>query len=527
MPNLVRKAVKLFDRQGPLLVLLSILLLLRFPNLFEPYWYTDEGIYLTVGQGIKHGRRLYTGIFDHKTPIIYYLATVPNQFWFRVLNIGWMTVTTVFFYRLAKKLLADKTWSWVSTLVFVLFTSLPLFEGNIPNGELFAMGFVLAGANLLVDTDHFGWLTTATEVSVEQRPLLFSSGVLFGLGILTKVPALLDFAAFLAIGWFHFTHRVFSRERRLRSSLRLVLSRSLWLGLGVSTPIVLSIIYFVAIGSGQDYLQYGLLYNLHYTSSWQTNIDPEWLTGFFDLRIKLVLLSAFFASLTVASRVLTHRSKFLFGWLALALFGVTLSGRPYAHYYQQVAPASCLLVGYIGQRVASHRVNRLELQDATERLLFVLMMGLIITLALVSDLHSYPAFAYYQDFWHYITGRNDRQDYYQRFNPAMKDTYEVAEYIRSHGEKEVFIWGDNPMLYALSKSIPVGRFTVSFHIKDIGAYASTMTRIEQVEPNIIVVMNDETGQFDGFYQYLHHNYHLEKEYECMRLYLRDTFESEN
>jgi len=88
---LIKKVVKLdilLDKQTPMFILLVIVLLLRVPNLFEPYWYGDEGIYLVLGQTMNKGATLYTEIIDHKTPLIYYLARVQTQMNFRILNIA-------------------------------------------------------------------------------------------------------------------------------------------------------------------------------------------------------------------------------------------------------------------------------------------------------------------------------------------------------------------------------------------------------------------------------------------------------
>ena len=38
-----------------ILMILAGVVFLRIPSLFEPYWYGDEGIYLTIGQAMRHG----------------------------------------------------------------------------------------------------------------------------------------------------------------------------------------------------------------------------------------------------------------------------------------------------------------------------------------------------------------------------------------------------------------------------------------------------------------------------------------
>jgi len=118
------------NRHEGLLILLLIVIALRLPSLAEPYWYGDEAIYLTIGNALRHGQRLYAEIVDHKTPFIYYLAMMPNQFSFRLLMLGWMLASTTFFYRLAENFFASSKAVWLSTLLFVLLTSWSSLEGK-------------------------------------------------------------------------------------------------------------------------------------------------------------------------------------------------------------------------------------------------------------------------------------------------------------------------------------------------------------------------------------------------------------
>jgi hypothetical protein len=85
--NWFKKIDIFLDKHTWLLLLFVLIIVLRLPNFFEPYWYGDEAIYLTLGTALREGGQLYTTIIDHKTPLIYYLAMVPNQFYFRILNL--------------------------------------------------------------------------------------------------------------------------------------------------------------------------------------------------------------------------------------------------------------------------------------------------------------------------------------------------------------------------------------------------------------------------------------------------------
>ena len=509
---------KILDKHLLLIVCLLLLVVLRFPNLFEPNWYGDEAIYLTVGQAMRYGRELYTSIVDHKTPLIYYLAMMPNQLSFRFLTIMWMILTTVMFYSISTNLFNKKTPLVISNLVFVLLTSLPFLEGNIPNGELFVMGFVLAGIIALKPTRYWRWLTSSR---IKLKPdkhswKLIAAGSLLGLGVLTKVPAVLDFAAVAFIAWLQLFDG--NHQRKLTAKISQFARTIGLLSLGLIIPILFSILYFMVQGRGQDYLQFGLLYNLHYTSNWQLNFNSPLLEFVFSLPGKTVLLGLSLAAISTLGRKLDRRFKFIFSWLLLTLYAALLSNRPYPHYFQQLVPAFSLLLGYLVKTVLRPK----KITDAVTINLTLLILLLIVKIALLLNFMPYPTISYYQNFLRYTGGTINRTEYYQSFNPLMNDTYQAAAIIKQRNLRQTFIWGTNPMLYDLSDTIPTGRFTVSFHIKDIGAHESTLTSIKQAQPEMMVVMANESGDFPGFYQYLEENYVLAYEFEHMNLYEKNV-----
>ncbi len=104
----------------------------------------------------------------------------------------------------------------------------------------------------------------------------------------------------------------------------------------------------------------------------------------------------------------------------------------------------------------------------------------------------------------------------------MDDNYKAAKLIREQGNGELFIWGTNPVLYALSDTIPSGRFTVSFHIHDFAAYDETMEEITQNKPPFIVRMYDERGELPGLKQLLHAEYRLYRSYSHYELWKRNA-----
>src|SRR3989339_384955 len=160
-------------RHEALILILLLAIILRLPSLFEPYWYGDEGIYLTLGLAFKKGLVWYRDIHDNKPPLLYLLASFTGTvFWFRLLLTFWFGAAVAAFYRLTQKLLPETPGAWsLATLLLIVLTT--IFEGNIANAEIFIVLPVTLGILL----------------TFKPRPNYWLIGGLFSLGFLFKVPA--------------------------------------------------------------------------------------------------------------------------------------------------------------------------------------------------------------------------------------------------------------------------------------------------------------------------------------------------
>ncbi len=531
MQTLLKKIDLLLDRHLILLLSLLLLVVLRVPNFFDPYWYGDEAIYLTLGQSIRAGRALYTGIVDHKTPIIYYLATVPNQFSFRLLLTFWMIITTTAFYQVARRLIAHKLPLWLCTIGFVLLTTLPTFEGHIPNGELFVMGFVMVGMWILSSRNYLASLLNYKDnqplftPSKKQQYLIVLAGVFLGFGFLTKVPSLLDTASVMFAAWLAWISVVLTqsiRQHKLKLSVISLLSHWLPLVVGFLLPVIFSVIYFVLVGSGNDYLRFGLLYNLHYTQTWSHDFGSSLLNFLFTLPGKTTLLALLMIVLSVIKKIPTS-IRWSAGWYILSFFAVLLSNRPYPHYWIQAVPALVLLIGLIFDQLLQDRsINNIKNWGS-----LILIGGLIALTVQVMTLLNFAPYSttqYYRLFYKYISGKVSQQQYYLNFNPLMNDNYQLAQFLKNMGETKLFIWGNNPMLYALSQTIPSSRFIVAFHVQDMNAYDETIRELINDKPEYVVLMNDAPTDFPDFYRYLEEYYSPNLSYQYMTLFKRNMID---
>lgn len=482
---MLKKLMSWVEKNEGLILLLLLVVILRIPSLFEPYWYGDEGIYLTVGQAMSRGSRLYAQIVDHKTPIIYWLAELSGKLiGLKLILITASGLSTALFYLLAKRLF-NTTWAQnISSLAFALLTTLPMLEGNIANGELILMPFVLAGV--------YGFWRFWPQATLRKLPAFipYFIGSMFGLAILTKVPAGLDFLGF---GIFLILMLPYAWNKTNRAKYTLI---GLKIVAGCLAPIGLSVIYFALRGDLYDYLQFGLLYNVWYISAWGSPFQNAIALFLSSLKGRLIILMIITFGLWWQRKKLNLAFLFATTWFLYALFGALLSLRPYPHYLIQIVPAAAILIGFLIEGTNRKRWISLLIIGAT--------VGIIYSLQFM----IYPTIAYYRTFSRYITGKITQEQYFNSFDSRVAENYVIAKWIVKHTKpgEQIFIWGNEPIIYALADRSPVGKFTTTFHIDSLNAFAETAIALEKNRPKIIIVMEYEKTKFPELQAFLANQY---------------------
>lgn len=547
-----RKLDIFLDEQAIPLALILVVLIIRLPTIAEPYWYGDEAIYLTLGNSLRAGERLYVDIIDHKTPLIYYIATIANtQFGYRMIGTAAVAVSTVAFYFLLKDFFARPRQRLVALVFFILYINLPRYEGNVPNGETFVMMFVLLGLLFFRKTRLYQSFLKPS-IRLPHRPYivqqtdntmyLFATGAMMGLATLTKIPAVFDLAVVFVVGWFVYAESLFHWPPKERTLLQHILASRAVLGsvaiqLGVVfsgwlAMILLSIVYYFLRGSLREYIDYGLLYNFRYADSWKLNFSSPIVSFFFTLKGKVVLLASWILALTLFRRSFSRTFLFASSWMGLTLIAATLSNRPYPHYFLQVFPAMAMvitaalwLVVYALRRCRRDKGVLLCETDSTKPVVeaagsFIIISAFIATIGLLHVI-PYPTLKYYNLFFKLATKQISWEEYRDQFNPLLHDSYQVAKVLRRSPDQEIFIWGNNPILYALSGKNPVGRFTVAFHIDDFNAYDETIAAIEQKKPTFVIVMKDQQP-LPGLREYLMSGYISNSDYPTMTVWRRSN-----
>lgn len=470
-----------------LALLIGLAALLRLPSLFEPFIYGDEGIYLTLGQAIRKGLTIYKDIHDNKPPLLYLLAALAgNFFYFRLILFSWSLLTIAFFSELAEKLFGkNKKAILIAVASFALLSTIRLFEGTIANAENFMIGTTIAGFYL--------YLKSKTKFQH------FLVGVLFSLSVLFKVPSFFDFAALFA-----FIFLVFQKK-----NWRLTLNNSFFILLGFVSPILVTTIYFAFQGALFQYLSAAFFQNLPYLSSWTTGKQqssglPLPLLGR-SLAVLLVFLFLFWQR-----RKISRTVKLVTTWFVFSLFAALLSNRPYPHYLLQTVPPLTLATGLIFSK-------------GKEKIIPPIFIAVFLISFLGFRFWHYPSLSYYRNFFCWVVGQQSQSDYFRYFSPQTEAIYQTVNYLktRTANQEKIFIWGDQPAIYGLSNRLPVGRYTVAYHIKDFNGYQETMQALQKNPPRYLVTIQETSQSFPALEIFILRHYALTIEIGGFKIFHRN------
>lgn len=439
--------------------ILALVLILRIPSFFEPYYYGDEMVYLTLGQGIHQGLTLYKDIHDNKPPLLYFTAAIAgNLFWFKVILAFWSFATIFIFYKLSERLFAGRVNAQkISTLIFALLTTLPLLEGNIANAELFMIEpSILAILLLLSD-----------KLNIKK---VFMAGILFGFATLFKVPAAFDLPVII-IFWLI--------TKNLRSNWKEIIKNSFVLTAGFALPIILTFVWYFSKGALSEYIRAAFLQNIGYLSSFRPgDIQKPFLVRNGPLLIRAAVVAVSFIILYVFRRKLSRNLILLSVWTFLALFAITLSERPYPHYFiQAVAPVSFLLTMLFSEK-------------SIEQSLSIIPLTVAFLVPVVYKFYYYPTTSYYTRFIEFATQKIDKKTYFSMFSANTNRNYEIAEFLvnSSLPSDKVFMWdSDSAAVYALSRRLPPIKYVVPYHVYDYSSTAIVAKEIEKDLPKFIIL----------------------------------------
>ena len=451
MKTLVNKLHELLDRARVtnwLGVVLFLTFLLRIPSFFEPYYYGDEMIYMTLGNGMRDGLTLYSEVYDNKPPLLYLTAAIAGSlFWFKVILAFWSMATIVIFWNLVQVLFKNTRLQKVTTVVFAFITTLPLLEGPIANAELFMIGPSLLAFYLLLKTQ------------TPPPKLIMCAGALFGFAALFKIPAAFD-APIIVVYW------IITKGFK---AWREIFKNSIYLSIGFAAPILLSFGWYFISGAFWEYIRAAFMQNVGYVSSWGVKIPMSIRAG--SVALGTLILFVFRNKLSKNFILLTL-------WTLFSLFAVVLSERPYPHYLIQAAAPIAFLIGML----VTHKT--------WEQALVVLPLTLIAFVPFYYHYYHYPTGSYYSRFINFAIGKTTKEEYFNSFSPYVTRNYEIAKFVKtsSRPDDKIFMWdSDASTVYALSKKLPPFKYVADYHVLDYWNTTNMAKELSEKKPKFIIL----------------------------------------
>lgn len=442
-----------------LLVTSFLFFLLRLPSFFEPYWYGDEGIYEVIGFGLRHGRLLYSGIWDNKPPLLYVVFALfsgdqgPTKFLSMLAGLG--AVWAIFL--LARRLFSKQISVFIATGIFAFLFALPLIEGNIANAENFMLlPNILAGLIIF---------SVATRKNPKEMIWLLAAGILLGISFLFKVVAMFDLAGFVVFLFIISLHKI--RVKEIFEAVKRVIPFIS----GFLIPILLCAGFFAVHKIFGEFLHSTLFSNVSYVNYGNQFIIPQ---GF--LILKALILSIVVIFFLIKRTSFSPKIIFLFLWLSFSIFDALFSQRPYTHYMLVLLPSFSLLLGFIAE-------------DKKNRIIFGILAILLVVFVYRSFSFYDKTLGYYQNFLQYTFDGKSTTSYQAFFDHVTPRDYAIANFMFSHKNKTFFVWGNSGQIYKLTNTLPPGRFIVAYHMTmSKQNYLETQNVLDKKLPDFIIVL---------------------------------------
>jgi hypothetical protein len=477
-----------------LLAIAAVTAVLRVPSLFEPLWYGDEAIYLTVGQQILRGDVLYVDVFDHKPPGIYYLTAASLALFghsvaaIKVVLLGWSVATLFALYFLARRLLDGRAAALAVAILSLLVTPTWL-EGDIFGSEILMI------------------LTTCLGILLGLRHRPFLAGICFGLSLLFKVPAIFDFGAFF----------VFVALGVEKGGERGTLSQLGRLTAGLLAPVLVTVAYFAAEGALPEYFESAFVYNIDYTGSGN---DLVFEHGRMVLNAVPAILLVIALAVPALRRWRTGEGstpdgfQFMLLWLVFSFYGVLLGGRPYEHYLIQVAPAFSLL--------AAFALTRGDVRRYASAV--ALLAVAAVTMERDFDLDRKFYINYYPNFVEYASGAKSFDEYATYLDRFTAGNYRLSSFLRDDSagaDASIYLYSDQPSIYFRTRMDPASKYVAYYHIAwDDEKKRTTAEEIADARPRYIVTEDPRISPFPQLERMIAEDYRFVRSEGILQVYKR-------
>jgi Dolichyl-phosphate-mannose-protein mannosyltransferase len=458
------------------LALVVLAFAVRLPALVLPSMDWDEGLYLTMAADLNAGHLPYAGLWDRKPIGIFVLfALVERVFQDGVLGVR--VVASLFaalgafsLYRISLLMFQPGgTIGMAAATAYVLFSGEN--SGLASNTEVFFVPLTIVGFHLGLR----GALRSGGPARFGAGLPELAAGLVLGVAFQIKYVVAFDLAA-LAVALVILT----GEDGRPRLE-RLWQSgpRAGALALGFAAPTVAVLALYAATGNLDAFLEANVAANLGYLNRpFGSPAVPLFAAIDYGPLCVGAGLALLFARRLIRSRREWRAVIVCVVWFAAVLIGLAMLRRWYEHYFIQLLPSLCLLIGFVATRaILDVARTRYELSCA---------IGLLFAAGFFAA--NKDAFLAAGDL---VLQRHARGDRAAGDVPRIV-ARDLAGELRS-GDA-VFVFDQDPVIYYLAKAAPPTRYPFPGHwIDGTGGIFDPLAELEQVlgrKPRFIVTRLD-------------------------------------
>jgi hypothetical protein len=453
-------------------VVLGLIIAIRIRLLGIPLE-RDEGEYAYAGQLMLQGISPYQLAYNMKFPGTYAAYAVVMSIFGQTINgvhLGLLLVnaaTIILIFFLGRQLM-DSVVGVAAGISYAVLSISPSVLGFAGHATHFVLLPVLGGTLLLLNaTDRraFGWL--------------FTSGLLFGLGVLMKQPGVF----FLLLGAIHLV----SSDLHRRFQLKTILLRSLIFSGGVILPFGITCLLLWRIGVFDRFW----FWTIDYARQYASLVPFSQASQLFFYSTREVIVAGWpiwmLAGIGLVAGLWVQRTRastvFLLGFLFFSALALCMGFYFRLHYFILVLPAVSLLAGVAISRLSDLSVDR----PIGVRFIPILILGAAL---------AWPILTERKFFFEASPADASRMIYPES---PFAESIRIAEYLREHTTPSdtIAVLGSEPQIYFYSDRHSATGYIYAYGLMEAQKYATQMQQemireIERARPKFLisVVMPD-------------------------------------
>lgn len=385
----------------------------------------DVGVFAYIGERILHGEMPYRDMWDHKSPLLYYVFALlfgvfgTNLTIIAVTETIWITVTAFFIYKVARKHVSEIP-AICSAIIFTIYVGVTYIAEGFGMTETYALL-----PSVLAVYFYLEFLHKRNTVA------LFVSGMMVSVAFLFRQTAGVLGPVLLLFVLQHFFKNTKSQRLSVQSFV-----------LGILAPVSLVFAFFYVHGSLEEFISQVFTYNFIYSEgtdvSFITSIstlvaEVEKVFNKWPLLLILavtgVIISVInlYTFVTRQAKESVHFEILLVMWFVVDLFAIMFSGRYYTHYSVQLIASAALLAGVAIEQVMSFQKNRLY------KLIFLAIL-------VIGATPFYPALSENISYTRNRTSKDFVQTSKGTFDTEQKDRIEWI--LKNSDESDsIYFWG--------------------------------------------------------------------------------------